>query len=444
MRADNQRLMTWLNYYGMMRLSLMKVGDAAHAARLDPEEATEYFQAYVNTALSRRAIAAADSEAAMDKAKTILSVIPFGAILTTVLDIALAVITPWFNINKQFGCDEHKCKGNIDYDRRHYTGIYPPPGRRTPGAGAGTPIQRFFHDGLVFPLKPTGCDMAIPKSGQFKVNARDNSKWKLLCSRNLPIRYVGDFTYEVIPAADLYPGKAFGVLALRYVWESSVRKFRNRRSFPRHLAGVIPEGSKGAAWASAPNTFWYRTWAITRLLRWLQDAVPCRNLVCLSSTLTAMRELGPELEDPQTARKTGGMWFASLYYMHKDFSVLVSRIGRQKTNIVLQQVGAGAAIGEFAKPQTTTNEDKPYGWPWWRVSKLLSFEQLSNALVKMAPHDPRGGMTARPKGKAPNPFDRPLVAIEHRAGTFKWTTAHSVGTAMLGGLALLAYTQKKR
>ncbi len=456
MRASNEKLLTWLNYYGLMRKARVPVGNASRTAQLSDEEAIALLAAHVNAATEVQAGNAAASAAGQEMAKSILNAIPFGSLLSSVLDIAVAVIAPFFKINTQQGCDEHKCKGNVDYDRRHYVGIYPPPGRRWPGTGPTTPLVSYLHDGFVFPLRTQTSCRLVPASGRFTTTPEDirNGRWGNISSSACDVRVIsrsrkdGDHDYttqwEVIPADDLYPGKALGVDATRYRWEPAVRKFRNYSVMPRawKSVGLLAEGTKTKPW-NQPNTYFYRKWAATRMLRWLQDAVPCPNLICLSSVISAIGNpptaaIAASIPDPKTAAKMGSLWFASLYYMHKDFNDLATA-NPSKAQTVLRSLGAAKALSKVGYRKSTSQEDRPYGLVWWSVSRELSFAQLKRALVllsqKTATLTPSGHLATRVRWQ-------PTVEQQAQSEAPSSNLPTILGVLSVGGL--LVYALAKR
>jgi hypothetical protein len=469
MRADNSKLLTWLNYYGLLRKQGVVPGEADRISRLDDEGRIEYFNALSQTGLMAAAQSAAAQAAGQDLAKAVMSAIPFATVLTSFLDIATAIITPFFKINKQQGCDESKCKGNVDYDRRHYTGIYPPPGRRWPGSGAGRPIQYAWNDGYVFPTTPSWFS-ALPTSGRFTEvvfsgygDGVDDSGTSTINGRTFDTgRDLGSFVsarkisssksgetktnvWEMTPLSKLYPGSAIGCQAIRYWWESSVSKFRNKTKFPKVLQGVIPEGSKSNAWDSPRNSFWYRTWAATRLLRWLQDAVPCRNLICLASVVQGFQDTKYTpglLDDPLTGMKLGSLWFASVYYMHKDFNDLATAKGASNVQSILSKIGASSAAAAVATRSQGGSQEHPYNWSWYPVSKKLSFAQLQQMLGLLSMQ------TATISPLALSLLQQGRVQLPQNSQSSNQAGASSVNPLLLlGGLsagALLLYALLKR
>jgi len=366
MNAGNARSLTWLEYYGILRAQGKSPRAAAVFCEQPSEEAAERFTQLSEIASLMQQSRSAVRDVAFTTQANIISAVPVvGNFAARVLGWMRDLVSAIEKVQRQ-ACEDD-CPGINSWARRNIIGINPGPG----GMEVMGTLIWSLHDGLVVDGLGGGADALG--------------------------RYVGVITR--VGPADSGRTTSEGVWSTdsRYASLLDPRVAREGRYANWPPAG-IPEGNYAHPEAAPGNNFWYRAWRVQQILNWMENKMSCRDAWCFREQLRtfsmaikgALKEEGVAAEQAdrvadQATRRKGSRWYASMWQLHKDVWDLAA--GRPEVADVAQALGETTFASEYraAIAGKTYPERDLRMWPWWPITKKLSWDGARALLLEIAP-----------------------------------------------------------
>lgn len=365
---DRLRTILWLEFYGLQRMAGVPPLEATRALQGNltavGDKLAQFGSAAGLIASSQQSLLKASIEGIGQGGGALLSMIPVVGqvasiavqwaswITAGIVDAILDAYTPT--------CTKD-CSWPRSYERRNLIGVNP-----APWGGPYLLWAIHFHDGLYADGRGVGLDGAGRVRGASERLSASN-------------RYVLSQ-----PAGIHFPYTRWG-------WNHT----KSDHAAVSRPVG-IPSGDIDRPWRDPlGETVASRAWRVESLSRYVQDALPCRHLLCLHAQLSgtiavakAAQNQGklPAGEDwYAVVRRTGSRWAASVYWLHRDLWELAGLRGHARADEVLRGVGATDAAEELGRAlggKTYAASDLP--WPWYPVTRKCNWEQLCLAVTRLA------------------------------------------------------------
>jgi hypothetical protein len=355
---------------------------AAELCNSPPEEAAVEFEGLAAQAHAAGSIAKQEVQHGPQLAQNLVESIPIVGSLASIMFGIVGWLGKTIVSRREWGCHKN-CKR---YDARNLINLCPPPvGFYQDNMHT---LVWAMHDGLVVD--------GVNKAGGVGSLGRQN----------------GVFGYHE-PGCD----------KPRIMDNASERNEQRRRHRQAWMNYDVPKGNASKPWREKGNNWYWRSYRVGQLLRWLERKMPCNILMCAAKTFYSMERQSNQAismamygltqddaayydlsEDQRKelykarhhhAMQNGSRWYASIYWMHRDIWTMAQQLPVDEVVRIATENGCGdfanayrARVSRDWKPEELIKEP----WPGFSATTTLSWgcaqkliPVLSDAVMKNLP-----------------------------------------------------------